>query len=254
MIAIRRLAALAALAVVMPGMVSAAAPPATTRYAVSMNRINPGSAEAWRKVYKETYVPALKKTGVPSYSVGEVIFGGRPMFVHVRSLDKFAELDAAPLLQQAGLTQKQIDAANAIRNAALVSEDRFVVNVQNEFVVATTPGTPIRVVQYLRPNPGEADALRALLKSDLLPAWQQAKQAGRIAGAGMATTGQGRPGLTVTWVDYANLAALDAGNAIQQTMGAAPFALFQARLAQVAHVEDSMVTRREADLSYANTN
>jgi hypothetical protein len=68
MITIRRLAALAALAVVMPGMVSAAEPPATTRYAVSMNRIKPGSAEAWRKVYKETYVPALKKTGVTSYN------------------------------------------------------------------------------------------------------------------------------------------------------------------------------------------
>jgi hypothetical protein len=242
------------LTLALPGISVTAEPPATTRYAVTMNRLNPGTADAWRKVYKDTYIPALKKIGVTTFSVAEVVFGPRPAFIHVRSLEKFGDLDGLGPLQRAGLTQKQIDAANAIRNAALVSEDRYVVNVQNEFAVATAPGATIRVVQFIRPNPGQADALRALLKSELLPAWQQAKQAGRIAGAGLATTAQGRPGLFVTFVDYANLAALDAGNAIQQTMGATAYAQFQARIAALSRVEDSNVSRREADLSYSNSN
>ncbi len=105
-----------------------------------------------------------------------------------------------------------------------------------------------------RANPGQGEALRAVLRSDALPAARQAKQAGRIAGWGVATTGQGNPGLTAVWTDYPNLAALDAGNALSQTMGAPTYALYQARLAQLAVVEDVIVSKNVAELGYAPAN
>lgn len=246
----RGLSAILAMALLIPGLVAAAEAPATTRYLVTINKLKPGSAEAWQKVYRESATPALKKAGVTFFSVAEQIFGERPVFLHVRSLEKFGELDGPGPFLRAGLSQKQIDSINAIRNAALVSEERFVVNTLNDMLVPSGNDAPIRVVQYFRPNPGQGDALRALLRNDLLPAWKQAKQAGRIAGAGAATSAQGRPGLYILWTDYANLAALDAGNAIQQTMGAPAFALYQARLALLGRVEESSVSRRIADISY----
>jgi hypothetical protein len=246
----RGLSAILAMALLIPGLAAAAEAPATTRYIVTINKLKPGSADAWQKVYRESVVPALKKAGIPFFSVAEQIFGERPVFVHVRSLDKFGELDGPGVFQRAGLSQKQIDSINAIRDAALVSEDRFVANGLNELMVPSGPNAPVRVVQFFRPNPGQGDALRALLRSDLLPAWQQAKQAGRISGAGVATTAQGRPGLYILWTDYPSLAALDAGNALQQTMGAPAYALYQTRLALLGRVEESSVSRRIADISY----
>jgi len=246
----RTLSAIVAMAMMIPGLAVAAEAPATTRYMVTINKLKPGSAEAWQKVYRESVTPALKKAGIPFFSAAEQIFGERPVFVHVRSLDKFGELDGPGPFLRAGLSQKQIDSINAVRNAALISEDRYIVNSLNDLLVQSGPDASIRVVQFIRPNPGQGDALRSLLRSDVFPAWQQAKQAGRIAGAGVATSGQGRPGFYIVWTDYPNLAALDAGNAIQQTMGAPAFALFQARLAQLGRVEESSVSRRIPEMSY----
>jgi hypothetical protein len=248
---IRGFSTIFALALLIPGLAAAAEAPATTRYMVTVNKLKPGSTEAWQKVYRESVVPALKKAGVTFFSAAEQIFGERPVYVHVRSLEKFGELDGQGPFQRAGLSQKQIDSINAIRNAALVSEDRFIANSLNDLMVPSGPDAPIRVVQFFRPHPGQGDALRALLRSDVLPAWQQAKQAGRISGAGVATTGQGRPGLYILWTDYPNLAALDAGNMMLQTMGPAPYALFLARLAQLGRVEESSVSRRISEISYS---
>jgi hypothetical protein len=97
-------------------------------------------------------------------------------------------------------------------------------------------------VQYFRPNPGQGAAFQALLRSDVLPAWQKAKQAGHIAGAGVATTAQGMPGLYIIWVHYPNLAALDRGNMLQETMGATTYSLFLLRVAHMGHVEAARVT------------
>lgn len=246
----RRLMVIAAMGLMLSGIAAAADTPTTTRYLVTVNKLKPGSADEWRKVYQDSVVPALKKSGITFFSVSETIFGERPSFVHVRSLEQFGELDGQGPFLRAGLSQKQIDAINAVRDAALVSEDRFVANVLNEFVVPAGPEASIRVAQFFRANPGQGDALRDLLRSSLLPAWKQAKSSGRISGAGVAASAQGRPGLTIIWVDYPNLAALDAGNALQQTMGAPAFALYQARLAQLGHLEESSVTRRIPELSY----
>ena len=171
---LRGLSAILAMALLIPGLVAAAEAPATTRYIVTINKLKPGSADAWQKVYKESVVPALKKAGITFFSAAEQLFGERPVYLHVRSLEKFGELDGPGPFLRAGLSQKQIDSINAIRNAALVSEDRFVVNTLNDMLVPSGTEASIRVVQYFRPNPGQADALRALLRSDLLPALQQA--------------------------------------------------------------------------------
>jgi hypothetical protein len=242
---------IAAMALLVPGIVAAADAPATSRYLVTVNKLKPGSSADWQKLYLESVVPALKKSGITFYSVSENIIGERPVFVHIRSLEKFGDLDGQGPLLRAGLSQKQVDALNKARNAALVSEDRFVANSLNELVVPSGPEASIRVVQFFRANPGQADAYRDLLRSAVLPAWMKAKSSGRISGAGVATTGQGRPGLTIVWVDYPNMAALDAGNMLQQTMGAAEYALFQARLAQLGQLEDSSVARHIPELSYA---
>jgi hypothetical protein len=172
--------------------------------------------------------------------------------VHVRSLEKFGELDGPGPFQRAGLSQKQIDSINAIRDAALVSEDRYVVNSLNDLIVPSDSAASIRVVQFFRPNAGQGDVFRALLVSDVLPAWQQAKKAGRISGAGVATSGQGRPGFYILWIDYPNLAALDAGNMLQQTMGPQAYSLFLLRQAQLGRVEESSVSRRIPEISYSN--
>lgn len=246
----RRFTVIAAMALLIPGIVAGADAPATSRYLVTVNKLKPGSAAGWQKLYLESVVPALKKSGITFYSVSENVIGERPVFVHIRSLEKFGDLDGQGPLLRGGLSQKQADAIGVARNAALVSEDRYVANTVNELIVQTAPEATIRVVQFFRPNPGQAGAFRDLLRSAVLPAWQQAKKSGRISGAGVATTGQGKPGLTVIWVDYTNMAGLDAGNMLEQSMGAPAYALYQMRLAQLGHIEESSVSRRIPELSY----
>ena len=247
-------AAVLAMAVALPCAALAAEAPATTRIMVTISNLKPGKADEWSKAIKDTVVPALKKAGIPWYGVSEQLFGDRPVYATVRPLEKFAELDGPGALERAGLTQKQRDAFSAITDDSMVSQKRFIANVQNEFNVPLTGPAPIRIVTVLRANPGQGEALQALFRTDVLPAIRQAKQAGRIAGFGLATTGQGNPGLTVVWVDYPNLAALDAGNMLSQTMGAPAYALFLARVAQLAVVEDTIVQRQVAELSYAPAN
>jgi hypothetical protein len=246
----RRLTVIAAMALLIPGIVGAAEAPATTRYLVTMNKLKPGSAADWQKLYLESVVPVLKKAGISFYSVGENMIGDRPVFVHIRSLDKFGDLDGQGPLLRGGLSQKQADAINTARNAMLVSEDRYVANTVNDLIVPSGPEASIRVVQFFRANPGQGEALQALIRSAVLPVWQQAKQSGRISGAGVATTAQGKPGLTIIWVDYPNMAGLDAGNLLQQSMGAPVFAMYQARLAQLGRIEESSVSRRIPELGY----
>ena len=243
-----------AMAALVPVAALAAEQPATSRVQVTVYHLKPGKTDAWTKAFKDNVIPAVKKNGIPWYSVSEQIFGDRPVFTIVRPLDKFAELDGPGPLERAGLTQKQRDAFNAIVDDCVVSQKRFIGNVQNEFAVPATGPAPIRVMLSVRANPGQGEALRALLRTDVLPAMRQAKQAGKIAGWGVGTSGQGNPGLTAIWTDYPNLAALDAGNVMAQTMGAPAYALFQARLAQLAVVEDSTVSRAVAELSYAPAN
>jgi hypothetical protein len=245
-----RMTVIAAMALLVPGLVAAADAPATSRYLVTINKLKPGAAADWQKLYLESVVPALKKSGITFYSVSENVIGERPVFVHIRSLEKFGDLDGQGPLLRAGLSQKQVDVLNKARNAALVSEDRYVANTLNEFIIPSGPEASIQVVQFFRTNPGQADAYRDLLRSAVLPAWQKAKSSGKISGAGVATTGQGKPGLTIIWVDYPNMAALDAGNMLQQAMGAPEYALFQARLAQLGRIEESSVSRRIPELSY----
>jgi hypothetical protein len=249
-----KLAAIAAMAVLIPAAALAAEPPATTRVIVTVYHLKPGKADEWNKVYRESVTPALKKSGVPWFAVSEQLFGDRPVYTHIRPLASFAELDGPGPLERAGLTQKQRDAISAIQDDCVVSMERFIGNIQNEFAVPATGPAPIRIMQSLRAHPGKGDALRALLRSDVLPAMRQAKQAGRIGGWGVGTSAQGRPGLTAVWTDYPNLAALDAGNPMSQTMGAPAFALYQARLAQLAVVEDVTVSRYIPEMSYAATN
>jgi hypothetical protein len=117
----RRLTVIAAMALFIPGIVAAAEAPATTRYLVTINKLKPGSAADWQKLYLESVVPALKKSGITFYSVAENVIGERPVFVHVRSLDKFGDLDGQGPLLRAGLSQKQADAINTARNTASCS-------------------------------------------------------------------------------------------------------------------------------------
>lgn len=247
-------AAVLAMAVALPCAALAAEAPATTRIMVTISNLKPGKADEWSKAIKDTVAPALKKAGIPWYSVSEQLFGDRPVYATVRPLEKFAELDGPGPLERAGLTQKQRDAYNAIVDDCLVSQKRFIANQQNEFNVLSTGPAPIRVLTVLRANPGQGEALRTLFRTDVLPAIREAKQAGRVAGWGLATTAQGNPGLTAVWTDYPSLAALDAGNALSQSMGAPAYALFQSRLAQLAVVEDVIVQRQVAELSYAPAN
>jgi hypothetical protein len=245
-----RLTVIAAMALLVPGMVAAADAPATSRYLVTVNKLKPGAAADWQKMYLDSVVPALKKSGITFYSVGENVIGERPVFIHIRSLEKFGDLDGQGPLLRGGLSQKQADALNTARNALLVSEDRYVANTVNELIVQSGPEASIRVVQFFRPNPGQAGAFRDLLRSAVLPVWQQAKMSGRISGAGVATTAQGKPGLTILWVDYKNMAGLDAGNLLEQAMGASVYALYQARLAQLGQIEESSVSRRIPELGF----
>jgi hypothetical protein len=246
--------AVAAMAMLIPAAAMAAEPAATSRLQVTAYHLKPGKTDQWIKAYKDTVVPALKKAGIPWLGVSEQIFGDRPVYTTVRPLDKIAEYDGPGVLERAGLTQKQRDAYNAVADDCIVSVKRFIANQQNEFNVPTTGPAPVRVLVVYRANPGQGEALRAVLRTDALPAARQAKQAGRIAGWGVATTGQGNPGLTAVWTDLQNFAALDAPNALSQTMGAAAYALYQSRLAQVAVVEDVIVQKQVADLGYAPAN
>ena len=67
----RRLMVIAAMGLMLPGMAVAAEAPTTTRYLVTINKLKPGSADEWRKVYQDSVVPALKKSGIRVFSVAE---------------------------------------------------------------------------------------------------------------------------------------------------------------------------------------
>ena len=144
---------------------------------------------------KDTVVPALKKAGIPWYAVSEQIFGDRPVYTTIRPLDSFAELDGPGALERAGLTQKQRDAFNAIADDSIVSQKRFIVNNQTEFSIPATGPNPVSVLTVIRANPGQAGALRDLLRTSLLPAMRAAKQAGTIAGFGVIDHGAGQSGI-----------------------------------------------------------
>jgi hypothetical protein len=251
----RKWTTLLALSMLLPAAALAAEQPAaTSRIMVTINHLKPGRGDEWSKAIKDTVTPALKKAGISWYTVSEQIFGDRPVFTTIRPLEKFAELDGPGALERAGLSEKQRDAFSAVADDSIVSQRRFIASNLTEFAVPATGPVPIQVLLVLRPNPGQGAALQALLRTEVLPVMRQAKQAGKIASWGVATTGQGNPGLTVTSTGYANLAALDAGNVLSQAMGASAYAQFQTRMAQLAVVEDSIVNRWVADLSYAPAN
>jgi hypothetical protein len=242
--------AVLAMAVAFPCAALAAEAPTSTRIVVTINHLKPGKTDQWRKAIQDTVVPAMKKAGVPSYSVSEQIFGERPVYTTIRPLPAFAELDGPGPLERAGLTQKQRDAFNATVDDCLVSSLRFIANAQEEFSVPATGPAPVTVLNVMRPNPGQAGAVRDLLRTSLLPAMQAAKKAGKIAGFGVATTGQGNPGLTVISVSYPNLAGLDNNNPLE-SMGPAGIQLFLMRLQQLGVQVDTIVNRNVAELSYA---
>jgi hypothetical protein len=246
--------AVLAMAVALPIAGLAAEAPTSTRAMVTINHVKPGKGDEWQKAIKDTVVPAFKKAGIPWYTVSEQIFGDRPVYTTIRPLDSFAALDGPGPLLQAGLTQKQVDAFNAIADDSIASQKRFIVNSQTEFSVPATGPAPVTVLTVIRANPGQGGALRDLLRTSLLPAMRAAKQAGTIAGFGVSTTGQGNPGLTVISVSYPNLAGLDNNNGPLESMGPAGRELFVSRISQLGVVEDVIVNRRLADLSYAPAN
>jgi hypothetical protein len=244
-------AAVLAMAALLPAATLAAEAPTSTRIMVTINHLKPGKTDQWRKAIQDTVVPAMKKAGVPSYSVSEQIFGERPVYTTIRPLPSFSELDGPGLLLRAGLTQKQVDAFNALADDSISSQQRFIANNQTEFSVPATGPATVTVLTVIRADPGQGGALRDLLRTSLLPAMRAAKQAGTIAGFGVSTTGQGNPGLTVVSVSYANLAGLDKGPQALDSMGPAGRELFFSRISQLGVVEDVIVNRRVADLSYA---
>ena len=252
--AIAKWVAVLAMAVAFPASTFAAEAPTSTRLMVTIYHLKPGKVDAWIKARQDTVMPALKKAGIPWITTSEQIFGDRPVYTTIRPLTSFSELDGPGPLLRSGLTQKQVDAFNAITDDATVSVDRFIVNTQTEFSIPATGPAPVSILTVLRPNPGQGEALRDLVRSSLLPAMRAAKQAGTIAGFSLSTTAQGRPGLMVLSVSQPNLAALDNGNRVIASMSEAQRELFLMQLWQIAVQEDLIVNRQVAELSYAPAN
>ena len=80
-------------------------------------QIAPGKGQEFTKVITDDWLPLYKKVGWKDVWYYTRTFGGPPAVSQIRLISKYAELDEPALLQKAGLTQEQIQALLARRNA-----------------------------------------------------------------------------------------------------------------------------------------
>lgn len=234
-----------------------AAQPAVTRILVQATVLKPGRAAEWRALQRDEVLPALKKAGVPWRDTLETVFGDQQEVITLRPLTNFAEFDAAEDILTRTLGARAADALRAKLQDCTVSTQRYVVARQE--ALSITPGGaagPIRVTTTFRVNPGEAPSFTDFLRSDVVPAMQQAKTAGKITGYGVSNAAQGSPeqGARILTTYFANLAAYDAsianGGLVEQTVGAARARELGAKQAQFGAALRVIIRRRVADLSY----
>jgi hypothetical protein len=226
-----------------------AAAPATTRLIVQVTNLKPDKVDVWRKLQQNEVNPALKKAGVTSRTVSETVMGERFQYVSIRTLASFAELDGGGMLGQA-LGERGAAVLNAKLEACIQSSQRYVINSWNEFRIQEG-GALVRTTTTYRVNPGAGPLLRDLVRTRLLPAYQQAKADGKIAGYAVSTTGPGNDvGVWIFSTYLPNLAALDAGSIPVQLLGEVGAQAVAAQIAHLATPLRTVVRRQVPELSF----
>jgi hypothetical protein len=140
---------------------------------------------------------------------------------------------------------------NARLAACSESNQRYIVNRQNEFTVGDV-NAPVRVTVTYRPNRGGADAYREYVSEQVLPLNKKAVADGLIAGYTVGIVGQGapEPGLWTHTTYRTNMASLDAPSVAVQVLGQAAADNLGARGNALRETVRVVVRRRVPELSY----
>jgi hypothetical protein len=227
----------------------ASAPPATTRYQVTVVRIKPDMIDEWIDLQKNEVIPAQKKGGVKERTVLQTAIGNSFEYTILTPYPSFAALDGPAV---------NVKALGAEAAARLGAKIRKCVDVQRTYLInriddlAIPPGSAVASrSQVLRPNPGKTQDYLAYLRADVLPAMKKAKADGKIAGYAVATRGVGAQAGEMTTTTYYNkFADLDAGNPVATVLGASAAAPITAKGAALATNVQVIIRRRVADLSF----
>jgi hypothetical protein len=102
--------------------------------------VNPGHQQEWESFVKNDWGPALKKGGVPSYSVSQVIFGGNIAEYHTFTpIANFAELDKGHPIQRA-MGEDALNKLMAKVGPSIHRAERIIIRYDDElsFRVKTT--------------------------------------------------------------------------------------------------------------------
>ena len=224
-------------------------PPATTRYQVTVVRINPDMVDEWVDLQKNEVIPAQKKGGLKERTVMQTAIGNSFEYTILTPYPSFAALDGQPPLVRA------LGAEGAARLGAKV---RKCVDVQRTCLInrvddlAIPQGTAIASrTAVVRPAPGKIQDYVGYIRADVLPAMKKAKADGKIAGYQVSIRGVGAQAGEMTTTTYYNkFADLDAGNPLVQVLGAPATAPITAKGAALATNVQVIIRRRVADLSF----
>lgn len=224
--------------------------PANQRSLVRVSVVKPEMQIEWLALQKSEIVPALKKAGVASRTLLETLIGNVYEYYSITPFTSYSVLDGDSMLVKA-LGKEAGARLQAKINRCLESQSTFLSTRVDE--LSSLPKTPgvIWISTRFRVNAGKGNDFENFLKTDVLPFYARAKEAGKIAGYSLSRRGVGANSRDRTVLVYLNKGAdMDLGNPLTQALGTEGAAKVNAKGAAFAASVETMTRRRVAELSY----
>jgi len=220
------------------------------RSLVRITQLKPEMASEWLSIQKNEVNPALKKGGVATRTVLETVLGNPYEYVSITPLGSFSDLDGdTPVVKALGKDGAARLLAKTTR--CIESQTLFVSTRVDELSSVPKNPAPIWVSVRYRVAPAKGPDYENYLKTDIVPVYAKAKEAGKIAGYSVARRGPGAETRDRTTVIYSNkIGDMEGGNTLTQMLGAEAAAKLAAKGASLAAVVEVVVRRRVPDLSY----
>lgn len=231
--------------------VSAQAPagPPSTRSYVQVIRLKPDMVGEWMDLQRNEVIPAVKKAGMTRRTTLATAVGNAFEYLVITPFPSWAAMDNdAPLVRALGADGAAT--LNAKLRKCIATQSSYMVDSRDDLSIAGGDALVWRVATR-RIIPGKMDEYLALYKSEMLPALQKAKAAGRIAGAMVGVRGAGAPSGEFAVVTlYGKFADLDLGSPYAWALGQAGADAITAKSAALSTPGQVVIRRRVADLSY----
>src|SRR5262245_61545186 len=220
------------------------------RIQVQTTQVKPEMALTWQDIIQHEAIPALKKAGVPwrwVFATGGPVGQGFT-YVSVSPVANFAQFDQGNPLQK-GLGTDGLARYNAKIRATIVSTQSVIQTLVPDASLLSFSSTPpnLVVVTTFTLMQGKGTEFAAITASDFLPAL---KKFGVTDYWTYATT-FGAPNNQRTVVQpVANYAALDAGPALNQAVGAEAAAKLNQKRGALVTSAETTIMRYVPELSF----